>query len=168
MRVLFFLVTSIVVAVVSSGTAQTAEEYEANYSKRIREEMLNGVYIPADLEDAYTELTRLSEKAGLLTFKNAPEDSIRRKLHFGVGRWILTNWGLDEGSRISHHLRLQGISLPDDMVRIIIVTWHRKLNNRPLMLQEEIAQVKARMEADKAMREKDQKIIVIEKRPHKD
>ena len=157
-----------VIAMPSLVSAQTAEEFEANYSKRIREEMLNGVYIPADLEDAYAELTRLSDQEGLLTFKNAPEDSIRRKLHFGVGRWILTNWGLEDGSRISHHLRLQGVSLPDDMVRIIIVTWHRKLNNRPLLLQEEIAQVKARMEADKAIREKDQKIIVIEKRPHKE
>jgi hypothetical protein len=149
-------------------SAQTEAEFEANYAKRIKEEMLNGVYIPADLEEAYGELSRLADPKGLAIFKASPEDSIRRKLHFGFGRWIMLNWGLEEGSRISHYLKEKGISLPDDMVRVIIVTWHRRLNNRPLKLEEEIAIIKARMEADRAKREADQKVIILETRPHKD
>ena len=168
MRLAFFLVLSSFVLCAQEGFSQTAEEFEANYAKRIKEEMLNGVYIPVDLNDAFHELNRLSEQQGLITFKNAPEDSIRRKLHFGLGRWIMTNWGLEEGSRISHYFRLKGVTLPDDMVRIIIVTWHRSLNSRPLKLEEEIAIVKKRMDDEKVQREKDQKVIVIEKRPHKE
>ena len=75
-------------------SAQTAEEYEANYAKRIKEEVLYGVYIPADLDDAHNELTRLADPQGLAAFKSSPEDSIRRKLHFGFGRWIMLNWAL--------------------------------------------------------------------------
>ena len=148
--------------------AQTEAEIEANYNKRIKEEMLFGVYIPADLEDAYRELERLSDPQGLVEFKTAPEDSIRRKLHFGFGRWILSNWGLEEGSRISHHLKEKGVSVPDDMVRIIIVTWHRRLNGKPAKLEEELALVRKRMDAEKAKRDADRKVTVIEKRPHKE
>ncbi len=152
----------------SLSTAQTPEEFEANYAKRIREEMLFGVYIPVDLEDAYSELNRLSNPQALGGFKNAPEDEIRRKLHFGLGRWIMSNWGLEEGSRISHYLKLKGISIPDDMVRVIIVTWHRKLNGKPIMLEDEIALIKVRMDAEKAKREANKEVIVLEKRPHKE
>jgi hypothetical protein len=147
---------------------QTESEIEAEYARRIQQEMLYGVYIPADLEEAYDELSRLADPAGIIEFKSAPEDSIRRKLHFGLGRWIMINWGLEEGSRISHHLRLKGVSVPDDMVRIIIVTWHRKLNNLPTKLEEEIALVKERMEAEKARRDADKTEILLEKRPHKE
>lgn len=148
--------------------SQTPEEFEANYAKRIREEMLYGVYIPVDLNDAHAELSRLADQEGLITFKSAPEDSIRRKLHFGFGRWIMTNWGLEDGSRISHYLKMKGVSKPDDMVKLIIVTWHRKLNNRPLGLEEELADIKVSMDAEKAKRDLDKKVIVLEKRPHKE
>lgn len=149
-------------------SAQTPEEFEANYARRIKEEMIYGVYIPVDLEDAYNELNRLAEQQGLIEFKTAPEDSIRRKLHFGFGRWIMTNWGFEEGSRLSHYLKEKGVSVPDDMVRLIIVTWHRKLNGRPLNVEGEIAAIKERMAAEKLKRERDQKVIILEKRPHKE
>ena len=80
----------------------------------------------------------------------------------------MTNWGMEEGSRISHHLKGMGVSVPDDMVRIIIVTWHRRLNGKPPRLEEEIALVKSRMAAEKSKRDADKKEVVIERRPHKD
>ncbi|MEO5906397.1 MAG: DUF6794 domain-containing protein [Saprospiraceae bacterium] len=163
-----FLSIFLSVVSINISEAQTAEEFEANYAKRIKEEMIYGVYIPVDLDDAYSELNRLSNPNALGGFKNAPEEEIRRKLHFGLGRWILSNWGLEDGSRISHYLKLKGISLPDDMVRVIIVTWHRKLNGKPLMLDEEIALIKTRMDAEKAKRDANKEVIVLEKRPHKE
>jgi hypothetical protein len=148
--------------------AQTEAEFEANYAKRIKEEVINGVYIPVDLEDAFNELTRLADPSGLVAFKASPEDSIRRKLHFGFGRWIMNNWGLEEGSRISHYMKLKGVPIPDDMVRVIIVTWHRQLNGRPLNLEDEIALITKRMALEKAKREADRKVIVVDKKPHKE
>lgn len=162
------VVIGLLMLVSPAAWSQTEAEMEANYAKRIKEEMLFGVYIPADLEDAYRELERLSDPQGLVEFKSAPEDSIRRKLHFGFGRWIVSNWGLEEGSRISHYLKQIGISVPDDMVRVIIVTWHRRLNGKPSLLEDEIAMITKRMAAEKAKRDADRKVIVIEKRPHKE
>ncbi len=148
--------------------AQTIEEYEANYAKRITQEMINGVYIPVDLDDAFTELERLSEHKGILEFKSAPEDSIRRNLHFGLGRWILINWGFEEGSRLSHYMKGRAVSLPDDMVDVIIITWHRRLNAQPLKFEEEVAIIEKRKKEEKAKREAQKEVIILEKRPHKD
>ena len=148
--------------------AQTPEEYQANYEKRIKMEMINGVYIPADLEDAFSELDRLSDPAGLIQFKEAPEDSIRRKLHFGLGRWIMVNWGLEEGSRISHYLKERGVSHPDDMVEVLIITWHRRLNQQPLRFDEEVAMIEKRQAEEKTKRDAQKEVIILEKRPHED
>lgn len=149
-------------------SAQTPEEYEANYAKRIKLEMINGVYIPVDLEDAFSELNRLSDPAGLVQFKASPEDSIRRKLHFGLGRWMMVNWGLEEGSRISHYLKQRGVSHPDDMVEVIIITWHRRLNQQPIRFEEEVALIEKRRAEEKAKRDAEKEVIILEKRPHKE
>jgi hypothetical protein len=148
--------------------AQTEAEFEANYAKRIRLEMIDGVYIPADLADAHAELSRLSEPKALAQFKQSPEDSIRRKLHFGLGRWILMNWGFEEGSRLSHYMKSKGVSVPDDMVEVIILTWHRQLNNKPLELADEIAAIDKRREEEKKEREKKVTKTVIERKPRKE
>lgn len=150
------------------ATAQTEAEFEAAYKKRIQLEIIDGVYIPADLEDAFSELNRLSDPAGLKEFKTAPEDSIRRRLHFGLGRWILINWGFEDGSRFSHFLKQKGVSVPDDMVEITILAWHRKLNGRPLELELEIAKIEERLARQQAKRDSLATKIIIEKRPHKE
>ena len=154
--------------VANMGVAQTAAEYEATYAARIKQEVINGVYIPSNLEDAFAELQRLSDPNGMIQFKSSPEDSIRRKLHFGLGRWILINWGLEEGSRYSHYLKGLGVSVPDDMVRLTIVGWHRHLNNRPLKLEEELKAIEERMEKEQLEREKNKQVVKRDTVPHKE
>ncbi len=148
--------------------AQTEAEYKAEYAKRITMEMINGVYIPMDLEDAFSELDRLSDPKGVAEFKAAPEDSIRRRLHFGLGKWILVNWSLENGSRISHFLKQKGVTDPDDMVEFIIVMWHRQLNAEPLKMEEEIAAIQKRSEEEQKKRDEKKKVISIETKPHKE
>lgn len=148
--------------------AQTPEEFQANYAKRITQEMINGVYIPYDLDDAFSELVRLSDPKGIAEFKGAPEDSIRRKLHFGLGRWMLINWGFEEGSRMSHYMKGRGVSLPDDMVEVIIVTWHRNLHGKPIRFEDEVAIIDKRKAEEKAKRDAQKEIIILEKKPHKE
>jgi hypothetical protein len=166
-----FQYLSLVLVSLGIGTpvfAQTPEEYQANYAKRITQEMINGVYIPVDLDDAFSELVRLSDPKGLAAFKEAPEDSIRRKLHFGLGRWMLINWGFEEGSRMSHYMKGRGVSHPDDMAEVIIVTWHRNLNKQPLKFEEEVAIIDKRKAAEKAKRDAQKQVIILEKKPHKE
>lgn len=151
----------------SSLLAQTPEEFEANYAKRIKMEQINGVYIPVDLNDAFSELTRLSDPKGLEKFKNAPDSAIDSS-HFGLMPWIQLNWGLDEGSRFSHYMKSKGISVPDDMARVVVVTFHRHLNGKPLMLEQEVALIQERLAQEQARRDSLKVIISVEKKPHKE
>jgi len=102
------------------------------YERRISKEYLDDVYIPADLEDAIEQIKKLADPDIVAEFKAAPEDTIAVKLHFGLGKWMMINWGFYEGSRLSHHLKLKGVSFPDDMAQLIIISFHRHLNGVPL------------------------------------
>ena len=93
---------------------------------------INGVYIPSDIEDAVKRLTDLSPEGSIEKFKNAPEEGIDRKLHFGIGKWMIVNWYFYEGSRLEFHLRQMGLSHPDDMADFLIVCFHRHLNGKNL------------------------------------
>lgn len=108
------------------------KEFLAEYERRISQEYLDDVYIPADLEDAIEQIKKLADPDIVAEFKAAPEDIIAVKLHFGLGKWMMVNWGFYEGSRLSHHLKSKGVSFPDDMAQLIIISFHRHLNGVPL------------------------------------
>lgn len=113
--------------------------FNKQYQQNIKKERINGVYIPKDLEDAFIELERLSDMEAVMKFRNAPEEVVARKLHFGLGKWMVVNWNFYDGSRFSHYLRTMGISHPDDMAQFTIVSWHRHLNGRDLEMKERAA-----------------------------
>lgn len=117
----------------------TEEEYEKAFEWRIRQDMLNGVYIPKDLGEVFTELNRLINADSKQKFKSAAEEVAARKLHFSLGRWMIVNWGFYEGSRLSEYLRKSGLTYPDDMARFLIISYHRYLNKKDLQVKEQIA-----------------------------
>ena len=64
------------------------------------------------------------------------EYEAEHKLYFSLGRWICTNWGFYEGSRMSHYLRESGITFPEDQATAIIIAWHRSLNKKEINFKE--------------------------------
>ena len=110
----------------------TRSEFEQNYKYRIGQKYLAGVYIPIDLPDAFTELNRLTDSSSRKIFMQLNEYQAEHKLFFSLTRWICTNWGLYEGSRIGQYLREAGISYPEDQAIAIVLCWHRSLNKRPI------------------------------------
>lgn len=106
--------------------------YEAQYQRNIKKSRINGVYIPANLEEAFQELDDLSPDEAKLKFTNAPEEIVAKKLHFGLGRWISVYWNFIEGSRYVEYLRQMGLTDPDHMIQFTIVSYHRYKNNKPL------------------------------------
>ena len=157
------LYASFFLLVANSGTGQeiitNKETFQKQYNERIQQEVLNGVYIPVDLEDAINELERLTDADMIDKFRNAPEDTIATKLHFSLGRWIILNWGFYEGSRLSHKLKEAGLSFPDDMARLIIVSWHRKLNDRPLDVENQIRVFQEKRKQEAVEREKRKQVV---------
>jgi len=145
--------------------ADNLEEYQARYAERIRQTHLAGVYIPADLAEALRELEKRTPAESLEAYRNAPEEVVVRKLFFGLGRWIIHNWGFYEGSRLSHSLRQQGVAHPDDMARVIMTSYHRYLNGRPLDLESQIETIQTRIREEEEERRKRARVLHEERRP---
>ena len=122
--------------------SNTAEEFEKQYERNIRKSRINGVYIPKDLNDAINELVKLSPPESLEKFKIVSEDIVAKKLHFGMGRWMIVNWNFYEGSRLSNYLKNLGVGHPDDMADFLIVSLHRHLNGKDLKTAESAAIIK--------------------------
>lgn len=146
----------------SLNAQNTAEEYIANYNKRIKLERINDVYIPIDLDEAISELNRLTEASEAKKIAAEDEDLMASKLHFNLGRWMQLHWGLEEGSRLSHYFKQKGLSFPDDMMDLLIRCWHRHLNGKPLMEDEIIAKYLAKRKAEHLERRKKDSIIYRE------
>jgi len=121
--------------------------YEATYQRNIKKSRINGVYIPKDLEEAFEELDNLSPEGAKAKFKNAPEDIIASKLHFGLGRWISVYWNFIEGSRYVEYLRTLGLTDHDHMIQFTIVSYHRYMNDRPQEIDTRVAEYKKQREA---------------------
>lgn len=117
----------------AQSNGQEDEVYNPEpYEVRIKKSYINGVYIPKDIPDVVSELDKKIESEGLEAFKNYTEDEAASKSFFGFGRWMSYNWGLEEGSRLSHYFRLQGLSNVEDIIRVLMITYHRHINDKPL------------------------------------
>lgn len=162
--ILSIVVACFVHQLIAQKPAETIEEYEATYQKRIQQEFLHQVYIPKDLTDAFLQLNQLIDSPSKEKFKNIPEEIAANKLHFSLGRWVIHNWGFYGGSRLSHHLKTLGLHHPDDMARFIIITYHRSIKQNSLQVRPLVAKLnedRKKMEAEKS---KNGTIIHQEKR----
>lgn len=144
--------------------AETEAEFEKNYQWRIKQERLDGIYIPKDLVNAFEELNRLIEPSAKATFKSATEDEVVHKLFFSLGRWISQKWGFYEGSRLSHYLKSLGVSYPEDMSQVVIVSYHRYLNKKPLEIKVQIEAIKEKRQQENEERMKKGTIIELERK----
>ena len=102
------------------------------YNENIKKSKLYGIYIPRDLTDAMEKLMDLTTEDGRKPFKKVDEETIAKKLYFGLGRWMEYNWNFDEGSRLSHYLRQKGLFYTEDMTRCMLILFHRHVLGKPL------------------------------------
>lgn len=137
------LILSSVYAQDKSPMPTTPEEAEAKYAKNIKKSRINGVYIPKDHLDAIKELKEMSPEEALAKFRTHSEATVIKKLHFGLGRWIRYNWNFYEGSRLAEHLKVLGVSHPDDMSTLLMTLLHRDLNSNPANVEELVAELSA-------------------------
>lgn len=117
------------------------QTFESRYARNIKKSRINSVYIPKDLDEAMEELKALSSEGALAKFKSGEEGLVAKRLHFGLGRWMIYNWNFYEGSRFSHYLKEMGVAHPDDQARLVIIALHRQLNEKDLALEDLIVQL---------------------------
>ncbi len=96
-----------------------------------------GYYIPADVEDCLTELDKMLPEEIIEEMAERTEDEMIR-YHHGFGTWLRNNWGLWSGSKLSEYFNSLGIYHPDDMSCIILYSYWRRLNGKPIELEVQI------------------------------
>ena len=159
---LVFIISILAIGDFDAQVPETGNQYTKEYNRRIKKEYLNEVYIPSDLNDAFKEIKRLSDKGSIINFQRAEEDTIAKKLYFSLGRWIIVNWGFHGGSRLSHWLKSSvGVSHPEDQAIFIIRTFHRSINKKELKVKELALQLKEKRQKERV---KNKKVIKTEKR----
>ena len=134
MKAIFtILISAITILSIDAQTfPNTRTELDSVYAKNIKMSKLYGVYIPRNVDDAHRRLNKLTPESAIKKFMNAPDEvEVSKKLHLGIGRWMVVNWNFEEGSRLSHHLKKLGVLHPDDMAQFLLRTYYRKLNDLP-------------------------------------
>ena len=135
---------------------------EVAYQKRILKSRINGVYIPKDLYDAFAQLNRLMDEPTRKQLQLMTEEEAGKKLYLIM--WICNNWGMYEGSRLSHYIQKLGISNPEHKAHFPITTYHRELNKKDLGLKERVEFYQKKTEEAKARKAKKGKVIHEETR----
>lgn len=149
-RISLFFLLFLPLLTFAQETAEKKVIGDSLYQTNIKKTRLYGVYIPKDIDDALSELDKLSTPDAKKNLLKANETTIAKKLRFGVGRWMEYNWNFQEGSRFSHFLREKGIWHVDDMAEYMIILYYRHVNKIPLdadVLAENF--IKARKEKQK-------------------
>jgi hypothetical protein len=146
------------------GGGGGGDPYQDKYEWRIRQEVLYGVYIPKDVNEVLLQMNKLVDEPSKAKFKQLTEEEATHKLFFSLGRWMTHNWGLYEGSRLSVHLQSLGIHHPDDMVRFLVMIFHRSLNRKPLEIKALIKFYQEKNEQNKQERLRKGTILHEEKR----
>lgn len=93
--------------------------------------------MPFGLRSTINEIDRNLNDTVKYDFRIAPEDVASSKHHFGLGLGHRNEKGLWSGSLLRTYFRLNGINHPDDMSGIILTTYHRKLNNKPIRFRDQ-------------------------------
>lgn len=129
--------------------AQNEPSAAEAYERRLRQETLNGRYIPKDLPDAMATLERITGTDSQEAYAARTEDEVVRRLWFSFGRWLAINWGFYDGSRFSDYLRRLGVDTPDGQKEFVMRAYHRHLNGRDIDVRQLAEDYKARRaEAD--------------------
>ncbi len=101
---------------------------------RMKQDSLDGVYIPKDLEDCFEELDQIMTPNNREKFKNSHPINY----HFGLGQSLRNSWGLWRGSRLKTYFINLGVKHPDNMSGIILDTYHLYLNGKQVNLDEQL------------------------------
>lgn len=93
-----------------------------------------GKFTPKNLVEALNALDKSCHPEGLEIFSSITEDKLLTYMRT-LGKTISTEWKLGSGSHIEVYFRNQGIDNINQMTQIIMLAFHRKINNEPCSLE---------------------------------
>ena len=93
-------------------------------------------YLPKNIEDVINFMDYKWKEEDKTTFKNKPERIAVSELHFTYGMYIRNSWLRNGNPKLQEYFYRKKIFHLDDMSSIILLAFHRKLNNKKLGLNE--------------------------------
>ena len=97
-----------------------------------------GQYLPRDLNDCFHMLDSVLpvDKRAQITANT--EAQFAEKNYLGLGKWIVSNWWLWEESQLYRTFYGLGVMETDDMMHVILTSYHRYLSKSALAIPEQI------------------------------
>ncbi|HST53320.1 MAG TPA: DUF6794 domain-containing protein [Pyrinomonadaceae bacterium] len=92
--------------------------------ERLTAENINGVYIPKNLGECFTELDKLLPEVDRNEMKALADRKEMIQYHMGLGLWMRNNWGLWGGSRLQKYFTDRGVRHPDNMSGVILYYYY--------------------------------------------
>jgi len=121
-------------------------EKENQYKIDIVADSIDGVYIPADIHDCFTELNRLLNDSTKLMIKEKNTAFDLSEYHMGIGRWMRNNWRLWGGSRLQTYFINKNVKHPDNISGIILFAYSNYLKGENIDIDKIIE--KSRLEEE--------------------
>lgn len=84
---------------------------------------------PKSLMEALDALTKASHPDGIESFSQTPEKELGDRYVKTLGKTISVEWNLIGDSSLSSYFKNEGIEDIDQMVKIVILAFYRKLNS---------------------------------------
>ena len=96
--------------------------------------------IPKNLEECLEQLDIANKNnKELIHWLKLPDKEASGIVHFSSGMWMRNNWGLwDIKSPLNKYFNSIGISHADDMSGIISASFHRRMNGKPILLEQQV------------------------------
>jgi hypothetical protein len=98
---------------------------------------LAAINIPRNLGECFFQLNAGWPKQRLEIFKNTKEDEIP-EYNLRIGGRLRIYWALDHQSRLAQYFNKLGVFNPEDMTRIILLSYYRYLNGKDIRLNEQL------------------------------
>lgn len=96
-------------------------------------------YIPKDLADAIAYLGCVLDEETKKSLITSDEERTVAMLHFDLGLQLRNMWGLwKANNRLVEYFNSLGITHPDDMSGIILMSYYRQLNGKEIDLEQQI------------------------------
>lgn len=136
---LLVIAVALVIAAVPFGRAQTDD---IKLNPTLSKASPTGVAIPKDLDAAIAELDKMLPQGTKDKMRAGSEDNMA-EYHLSLGMWMRNNWGLWKGLTLAKWFSQHDIHHPDDMSGIILTSYWRHLNGKPIHLEEQVREYKA-------------------------
>lgn len=90
-------------------TQQQKQKKEDNFKKRLTLSVIDGIYIPKNMQECMYELDKILNHESKLELKKPTEFSDFNGHMGGLGMWIRNNWGINGGSRLLQYFKERNI-----------------------------------------------------------